>query len=125
MALVTLEGTSTPSTYLARGARKTVERTGYVNKLIRGGYVRVVQEHRAMEEVLTTAAQQYEAAVLERQITTAPTAVDPKPVWADFLERQHISYPKKATRADMIARWEAASGTTVDAGSDAGPDSDG
>ena len=44
MAQVTIEGSLTPSTFLARGERRTVVLTDYVRKLIKKGYVIVVKD---------------------------------------------------------------------------------
>jgi hypothetical protein len=32
-------------------------------------------------------------------------------VWQDFLDDMQIAYPATATKADLIARWEAAQHT--------------
>lgn len=50
MAAVTIEGSITPSTYLAMGARATVERTEFIDMLIQRGYVVVISEAAAEPE---------------------------------------------------------------------------
>lgn len=40
---VVIEGSVLPSTYLAKGERQTVELTPFINKLIRKGYVNVIE----------------------------------------------------------------------------------
>jgi hypothetical protein len=44
MAKVTIVGSASPSTYLARGEQRTVERTELVDKLLTKGYVEIVEE---------------------------------------------------------------------------------
>lgn len=44
MAKVTIVGTITPSTHLPTGEMRTVERTAFINKLISGGFVKVVRD---------------------------------------------------------------------------------
>lgn len=41
---VIIEGTITPSTFLAYGERRTVERTPFVDKLVRRGFATVIEE---------------------------------------------------------------------------------
>lgn len=69
MARVTLEGSVTPSTFLARGKRMTVERTPFIDKLIRRGYVNVVDHPDAVEEVESITAPKLAAAKAEKKIT--------------------------------------------------------
>lgn len=80
MALVTIEGSITPSTYLPRGKRTTVERTPFVDKLIKRGYVNVVQTHDAVAEVEAVAAPKVAAAKAEKAIrpkkAAAPKVVE-------------------------------------------------
>ena len=68
MARVTLEGSITPSTFLARGARLTVEHTPYIEKLIRKGYVNVVGTPDAVAEVESITAPKLEAAKAEKKL---------------------------------------------------------
>lgn len=68
MARVTLEGSITPSTFLARGKRMTVERTEFINKLIRRGYVNVVATPDAKTEVESITAPKLEAAKAEKAV---------------------------------------------------------
>ena len=42
MAQVTIEGSVMPSAFLPRGERRTVERSDFIDKLIRRGFVTVV-----------------------------------------------------------------------------------
>lgn len=68
MARVTLEGSITPSTFLARGKRMTVERTPFINKLIHKGYVNVVPDPDAKTEVESITAPKLEAAKAEKAV---------------------------------------------------------
>lgn len=122
MPRITVEGTDTPSTFLARGARITVERTPFVNKLIKKGYVRelpsvnvtvpdpvTVQE--TMAEVEQYIEQTQDRYVMERR---SPSRSAAKSEWAAFLDAQQIPYPQGATKQVMISTWEAADGGTTD-----------
>jgi hypothetical protein len=96
MALITLVGSNTPSTFLARGARVTVERTAYVDKLIRRGYVNVVYSQTSAETV-------------EAQ-PSAPAVNALKAEWSNFLEAQGISYIEGATKQELISIWKRHNG---------------
>lgn len=80
MARVTLEGSITPSTFLARGKRMTVERTEFIDKLIRRGYVNVVPDPDAKTEVESITAPQLAAAKAEKAVrkTARKRVVKPK-----------------------------------------------
>lgn len=45
MSRVTIEGSTWPSTHLATGERRTVERTSLIDKMIANGFVIVIEEH--------------------------------------------------------------------------------
>jgi hypothetical protein len=68
MARVTLEGSITPSTFLARGKRMTVERTDFIDKLIRKGFVNVVPDPDAKTEVESITAPRLAAAKAEKAV---------------------------------------------------------
>lgn len=68
MARVTLEGSITPSTFLARGKRMTVERTEFIDKLIRKGFVNVVPDPDAKTEVESVTAPRLAAAKAEKAV---------------------------------------------------------
>lgn len=44
MTAVTIEGTITPSAFLPTGDRVTVDRSPFIDRLIRNGFVRVIEE---------------------------------------------------------------------------------
>lgn len=113
MARIMIEGTVTPSTYLGRGERTVVEDTPFIRKLVRRGYVRIVKEPPARPpvqfDITESVERQQAAAVQERRLLTPPDADAPKAEWRQFLDEQGIAYPNRATLADLISRWEAAS----------------
>lgn len=107
MAQVTIEGSRvTPTTFLAPGARITVERTPYIDKLLSRGYVNLVATQPAAEHVEQIVTAQREAAASEHSLTGAPAKDALKSVWAEFLESKNIEYPADATKAQMIEAWE-------------------
>lgn len=67
--IVTIEGSINPSSALPRGERMTVERTAYVDMLLRGGYAVLIAEHREPEPVLSeTQRQAFEANVEQAEV---------------------------------------------------------
>lgn len=117
MARVTIEGSITPSTYLPRGQRMTVERTGFINKLIRKGYATVVDEPDKVVEISRETDRAHVAAKLEKQIEAPASEDEAAPVparnasteeWASFLESEGVPFKEGATRADLIAAWDEA-----------------
>lgn len=113
---VTVEGSNTPSTFLARGARVTVERTPYIEKLIRKGYVKVVATPPVVEEIRAAVEPQLEATAAERRLVQAPFVSALKSEWAEFLDSQNVAYPENATKTEMIARWRELTGAEDDEG---------
>lgn len=109
MARVTLEGSITPSTFLARGARVTVERTPYVEKLIRKGYVVVIGAAAAktpvVEEITRIVEAQQETVDNERQLTGAPARNASREDWADFMTGK-AQFNDYHTRTDLIQMWD-------------------
>ncbi|UPK64899.1 hypothetical protein MYP14_05985 [Rhodococcus pyridinivorans] len=98
---ITVEGTITPSTFLAAGARRTVTRTAFVEKLIGKGFIRVVDD-----ETTTVESQP----VAEEEIATEVPARNAKrEVWAAFLERldPDIHFTDEDGRDDLIALYES------------------
>lgn len=108
MAKVTLEGSNTPSTFLKRGARVTVERTALIEKYIRKGYVTVVAAAAVPveKEVAQIVEAQREAADNERQLTGAPARNASREDWAEFLRTQEIPFWQDDTRNTLIDRWD-------------------
>lgn len=102
MERVTLEGSTTPSTYLPTGKRITVQRTTYVDKMVRKGFAKVIAVH-AQDTVLATVS----AGEVVSPIAGVPPVSALKAEWADFLTAQHVYSPPDATKAEMIDRWRA------------------
>lgn len=109
MPRITIEGTVTPSTFLGRGERTTVDRSPFINKLIRKGFVKEVKDRRpVVDEVVALVEKQQVTAELEAKVTdSAPTRSALKSDWAAWLDRKDIEYAEDATRAEMIALWDA------------------
>lgn len=116
MAQVTIEGSKTnPTTFLKPGARITVERTSYINKLIAHGYVNTVQTHeeiRDSPEAIMSAIEEkvdeeYAAAAAEHALTGAPARNASTDDWRAYLTDKGFAIPATATRAQMITAWEA------------------
>lgn len=107
MARITIEGSRvTPTTFLAPGARVTVERTPYISNLIRRGYVDLVAVHDDSEPEFTKAE--------VGGMFGAPPETAAKAVWAGFLTEHGVEYSVNATKAQMIEAWEASRGEDAD-----------
>lgn len=120
MAQVTIEGSKvTPTTFLKPGARITVERTPYINRLISRGYVNLVSKaepiHESEDSIMNGIAQevdeQRKAAAREHSLTGAPARNALTDDWRAFLTSKGFDVPEAATRADMINAWEASQRT--------------
>ncbi|AKF14285.1 hypothetical protein SEA_VINCENZO_23 [Mycobacterium phage Vincenzo] len=104
MAKVTIEGSITPSTFLARGARVTVQRTERVERLIKAGFVVEVPDARTDTE--READDQAQAARDELGVPARNASRDD---WAEFL----ASHPtggfvtEGKNRDQLIAEWDA------------------
>lgn len=122
MAHVTLEGTITPSTFLGRGARLTVERTPYIDKLIRRGFVRVVTESATGTGATVDTARAVVAAQAAQDEPAAPTDAPTREPgrnastedWSEFMRAQGFDVAADASRADLIDAWDARDTTTAD-----------
>ena len=112
MARVTVEGTITPSTFLARGARLTVERTEYIEKLIRRGFIQVVgtqpqaPAQALVEETPTPAPVEETAVPADAEPQPTPPRNARRDTWAAFLDQEKIAYEDSDSRDDLIERWE-------------------
>lgn len=109
MARIIIEGSNNPSTFLAKGQRTIVERSPMIDKLIRKGFVVVIDERPSTPAAPSAAPP--EPAVDEPEEIEVPPESAIKSVWQDFLDDMQIAYPATATKADLIARWEAAQHT--------------
>lgn len=99
---VTIEGSLTPSTYLPRGVRRVVTLTPFIERLVRRGFVRILPEEPTTEEVAVAATD------------PAPARNATRDEWAEFLERQGFTVADSATRTELIATWDEASGASTD-----------
>lgn len=107
MARVTIEGSVTPSVMLPRGQRMTIERTEVIDKMIRRGFVVVVEEHAPAPVI----------ASITDVVTMAEAPGEPAPVparnasreeWASFLIEEGVPHEIGASRNQLIAAWDAA-----------------
>ncbi|WP_418346092.1 hypothetical protein [Rhodococcus pyridinivorans] len=96
---ITVEGTITPSTFLAAGARRTVTLTAFVEKLIGKGFIRVVDDETTVVES--------QPAVEEATATEVPARNAKREVWARFLEQLGgIEFSDEDGRDDLIDLYE-------------------
>lgn len=111
MAKITLEGSrQTPSTYLAAGKRITVDRTPMVDKMIRKGYVRVIEEGTtvsAAQHVIEIVEEQQAAVDSERQLAGTPARNASRDEWAQFLRDEGVPFDESAARNDLILTWDS------------------
>lgn len=103
MAQITIEGSKvTPTTFLKPGAQITVERTGYIDNLLRRGYVNLIRIHEQDDPQPVD-----ETPAMESDASGEPPESAAKSVWAAFLAEQDVEYPADATKAQMIEAWNA------------------
>ncbi|UYP17713.1 hypothetical protein OED52_13635 [Rhodococcus sp. Z13] len=109
---VVIEGTVTPSTFLATGERRSVSRTGFVEKLIAKGFVRVVDqpapaptvaEKAPVEEATAESATGEGPAVVQSgDIPVPPSPNARRNTWAKFFDTIGLDYPAEATRDELV-----------------------
>ena len=108
--VVTIEGTLTPSTYLARGQRADVELTPEVLRKVALGYVKVVKYHELTDtEVEADANAEAARAELVPDPVNPPKRNASREDWAEFLA-QHASgafVTEGKDREQLIAEWDA------------------
>jgi hypothetical protein len=95
MSKVTIEGSVTPSAFLARGERRTVERTDFIDTLIRKRYV---------VEIPDTPLPVGDNAPADPDV---PARNASKLAWVEFMQAQGYEVSEAATRSDLIEQWEA------------------
>jgi hypothetical protein len=122
MSVVTIEGTVTPAAgVLKRGEQATVTLTPRVERLIKGGFVRIVGVRTNHNEGAPPAPAEPELPFDEPEepvdypgepdeeapysSTDEPARNAKKEVWQEFLTEQNIEYPDDASRDDLIAGW--------------------
>lgn len=117
MPKVTIEGTLTPSTYLARGARTTVELTDAVRRKVKRGYIKIVKVHEPeLTDTEREADLQAELArneiklATERSQTTLlpPLRNASRDDWAEFLAQytDHAFVTEGKNRDALITEWD-------------------
>ena len=122
MAEVTIEGSLTPSVFLAKGQRRTVQLTEQVQQLIDRGYVVLV--HAAEDGPPPagigplptgdeTTSHHYELADAtpgtpgDDDDNVPPPHNASRDAWASFLTRRGIWQAEDDSRDDLIDRWDA------------------
>lgn len=106
MSAITIEGTVTPSTFLASKERRTVERTEFIDKLIRKGYVKVVPT----PDTVKVAATPVEPDEVELPAVTGPPKNASRDEWAAWLDEAGIEYTDEDGRDALIALWDESNG---------------
>lgn len=118
MAVVTIEGSLSPSALLARGERRTVQLTERVQRLIDAGFVKVVDSDAgdAPEPVLDPQPEADLRTDLEKHADDeAQKARDELGVpsrggstedWQKFLTEKGIDFNDDDSRAVLIDRWD-------------------
>lgn len=115
MTQVTIEGSKTiPNTFLKPGAQITIERTSLIDKLLRRGFVNLIETpepiHESapaiMNDIEQEVDEQRELAAKEHALTGAPARNASTEDWRTYLTDRGFSGLETATRAEMIAAWE-------------------
>ncbi|WAB09199.1 hypothetical protein SEA_LITTLEMUNCHKIN_23 [Gordonia phage LittleMunchkin] len=97
---VTIEGSLSPSTELARGERRTVALTDRVQRLVDRGFVIIVDEHDEPADAPEANPDQLNELV-------EPKANASRPKWAEWLSHKGIDYTDDHTRDDLVGIWQA------------------
>lgn len=112
MSTVVIEGSLSPSSFLARGDRMEVQRTEFVDKLISGGFVDVISETEDPE--ITPPAELSDPAVppLANEVAADPPprsgAGSGREEWAEFLAKHPAGFVTEGKdRTDLIGEWDA------------------
>lgn len=112
MSQVTLEGSHVlKSTFLGPGQRITVERTKYIDNMIRRGYVNLIAEHEPIRESDTSNVKEDSS---NADTFGVPPESATKAVWLEFLNERGVSYPADATKAELLEAWNGRNAEPVD-----------
>lgn len=124
MTVVTIEGTTMPAAgVLRRGERKTVQYTNRIQRLVSGGFVKIVEEHDTpvpIEELSITdrlPRTQIDIKPGTAPIDGVPSRNSNTETWKQFLTQKGISYPEDAGRSQLIAFWDKVTGRPAPSGS--------
>lgn len=108
MASVKVRGSITPCAFLARGEERTVQRTGFVEALIRQGFLDVIEDggdnpphgRPVSEEQVDAEAQAVrdELGVPARNASTG--------TWKQFLADKGIEFDADTRRDDLVELWD-------------------
>ena len=110
---VTIEGTHMPAAgVLARGEQATVAFTERIDRLINGGFVKVIAVHGTPipdEEAQPADAPEVAPEVApegDTDLHVVPARNAKAEVWGAFLESQGIEFDDDDGRDDLIAIWD-------------------
>ena len=98
MAKLTIEGSLTPSAFLARGERRTVQRTPRIDRMVHKGFVVVVDAHDDDEPA--------EPAEVMPTPVKAPAKSASREDWAEFLAAHTDVVTEGRTRDQLIGDYE-------------------
>lgn len=102
--MITIEGTITPSVVLDRGERITVERTTFVDALLRRGFVKIIAEdepdQRESHDLATFGGEVVRTVHTEPPV--APLRRASKAQWREYLDALGVPWHEDMTRAVLI-----------------------
>ena len=94
MAKVTIEGSISPSAYLPRGERREVPRTDHIERLIRGGFVNVIEDDG---DVVPTPLP---------EPVKAPARNSSAETWRAFLAEQGVEHDPDLNRDELVDAYD-------------------
>lgn len=100
MATVIIEGSTSPSAFLARGERVEVQRTKDIDKLIKRGFVVVVDDYDNQDAPEPAS---------QPEPPKAPSKGASKADWQEWLASQEppVEFDPDDTRDELVDKWEA------------------
>lgn len=107
---ITIEG-ATPNSMVPVGEQRRVESTDLIRTLMRRGYVRRVPDEPAPVDASSVPVQatlSVDPLEVPEPLGIEPTEQDTKAVWQAWLDVHDIDWNASDTKAQLIARWEAA-----------------
>lgn len=103
MATVTIEGTIIPSAFLPTGDRVTVDRSPFIDRLIRNGFVRVIEETPAPGVTVMEALTGVATGPVDGPVEQRPARSASKDAWRAYLDGAGIPWSDDMRRDDLIA----------------------